>query len=81
MLNYPFKKDQLYALVPISYYTSYKKHKIIISYIQNNKKYFKGISFNVIKGKYKSEIIKVAKSKVSLNKKDKKEHKKSIEKL
>ncbi len=68
----PFKKNQLYALVPISYYTSYKKHKIIISYIKNNKKYFKGISFNVIKGKYKSEIIKVAKSKVSLNAKDKK---------
>ncbi len=68
----PFKKDQLYALVPISYYTSYKKHKIIISYIKNNNKHFKGISFNVIKGKYKSEIIKVAKSKVSLNVKDKK---------
>lgn len=68
----PFKVGQLYALVPISYYTKLKKHKIIISYIKNDKKHFQGITFDVLQGKYKSETIKVSKSKVTLNKKDKK---------
>lgn len=68
----PFKEHQLYALVPISYYAKFKKHKIIISYIKDNKKYFQGLYFDVLEGKYKSETIKVSKSKVTLNKKDKK---------
>lgn len=67
-----FKKDSYYALVPLSYYIKTKKHKIIISYIRNNTKYFKGVTFNVTQGSYKSETINVPSSKVTLSKKDKK---------
>ncbi|AXH12741.1 M23 family metallopeptidase [Halarcobacter bivalviorum] len=69
----PNKKDSYYALVPISYYKEFDKYKIIVSYIKNNKKVFKGINIEVIDGNYKSEIIKVTdNSKVTLNDKNKK---------
>ncbi|WP_424687524.1 MAG: M23 family metallopeptidase [Halarcobacter ebronensis] len=68
----PNKKDSYYALVPISYYKDLKKYKIIISYIENKKKVFKGIPIEVIDGKYKSEVINVDSSKVILSEKNKK---------
>lgn len=70
--KFPKKKDSYYALVPISYYKDLKKYKIIISYIENEKKVFKGIPIEVIDGKYKSEVINVDNSKVTLNEKNKK---------
>lgn len=57
-----FKKNEYYALIPISYYKKPKKYKVIISYFKSNKKYFKSIKLNVIDGKYKSETINVSKS-------------------
>ncbi|WP_417324126.1 M23 family metallopeptidase [Halarcobacter sp.] len=68
----PNKKDSYYALVPISYYKDLKKYKIIISYIENERKVFKGIPIEVIDGKYKSEVINVDSSKVTLSEKNKK---------
>ncbi|NVJ53647.1 MAG: M23 family metallopeptidase [Campylobacteraceae bacterium] len=65
------EKDSYYALIPISYYKELKKYKIIISYIENEKKVFKGIPIEVIDGNYKSEVINVDSSKVVLNEKDK----------
>ncbi|RXK02018.1 peptidase M23 [Arcobacter sp. CECT 8989] len=70
--KFPNKKDSYYALVPISYYKDLKKYKIIISYIENEEKVFKGIPIEVIDGKYKSEVINVDSSKVTLSEKNKK---------
>lgn len=70
--KFPNKKDSYYALVPISYYKDLKKYKVIISYIENEKKVFKGIPIEVIDGKYKSEVINVDSSKVTLSEKNKK---------
>ena len=67
----PNKQNSYYALVPISYYKDFKKYKIIISYIENEKKVFKGIPIEVIDGKYESEVINVDSSKVTLSKKNK----------
>lgn len=75
-LKNPHIENSLYALIPISYYTEKKKYKIIISYIKNKNKVFKGLYLEVKEGAYKSEVIKVLSSKVSLNKKDKKRTKK-----
>ncbi len=72
----PFKVDEYYALVPISYYAQLKQHQIIISYLQENKKYFKSVKFNVKEGNYKSETIQVAQSKVKPNNKNKQRTKK-----
>ncbi|WP_321314929.1 M23 family metallopeptidase [Halarcobacter sp.] len=69
--SYPNKKDKYYALIPISYYKEKKDFRIIISYIKNEKKVFKGITINVIDGKYKSETINVSKGKVTLSIKNK----------
>lgn len=55
----PFKQNQYYALIPISYYKKEKNYKVIVSYIRNNKKSFKSINLQVKKGKYKSEVINV----------------------
>lgn len=63
-----FKKNEFYALIPISYYKKPKKYKVIISYFKNDKKYFKSIKLNVIDGAYKSETITVSKSKFKPNK-------------
>ena len=63
----PNKKDNYYALVPISYYKELKKYKIIISYIENGKKIFKGIPIEVIDGNYKSETLSVDSSKITLS--------------
>lgn len=76
-LNIPFyvnkfKKNSYYALIPISYYEKLGRKKVIISYLKNRKREFKGAIINVIDANYKSEKINVAKSKVQLNEKDKK---------
>lgn len=55
----PFKKDSFYALLPISYYQKFEKSRVIISYIQNNNKIFKGLDLKIIDGNYKSEVINV----------------------
>ena len=68
----PIDKNKAYVLLPISYYEKPNKKKIELVYIENNKEKTKVLFFNVEDGKYKKEQIKVQKSKVSLNKKDKK---------
>ena len=74
--KHPSKNDSYYALVPISYYKKTRDYRVIISYIKNEKKVFKGIPLKVIDGKYKSEVINVSKGKVSLSKKNKERTKK-----
>ncbi len=64
----PFFSNSYYALIPISYYKKANKYKIIISYKQNDKKYFKSTFLTVTNGKYKSEVINVPKSKFKPNK-------------
>ena len=75
----PNKKDTYYALVPISYYKELKEYRIIISYIENGKKVFKGIPIEVIDGNYQSETLRVASSKVTLSDKNKQRTKKEYE--
>lgn len=69
---YPLKKESYYALIPVSYYKNKRAYRVIVSYIKNKKKIFKGITLNVIDGKYRSETINVPKEKVSLSPKNKK---------
>lgn len=76
LFRHPKKEDTYYALVPVSYYKKKQQYKIVISYIKNNKKVFKGINLKVIDGNYKSEKINVAKGKVTLNKENKNRTKK-----
>jgi murein DD-endopeptidase MepM/ murein hydrolase activator NlpD len=64
----PFKKDSFYALIPISYYHKITNEKVIISYVKNNTRLFTSVQIRVTDGKYKSEKIEVANSKVNLNK-------------
>ncbi|WP_258238481.1 M23 family metallopeptidase [Arcobacter sp. CECT 8986] len=67
----PNKNNSYYALVPASYYDMNKKIKVIVSYIKDNKKDFESIYLNIKEGDYKSEVIKVKSSKVTLNTKSK----------
>lgn len=76
LFKHPTKDETYYAFVPISYYKKLGTYKIIISYIKDKKKIFKGVAIKVIDGKYKSETINVAKGKVSLSKKNKSRTKK-----
>ena len=59
----PFKENIHYALLPISYYQKKKDYRVIISYIENDKKVFEGKNLKVVDGKYKSEVINVPKTK------------------
>lgn len=59
----PFKKDSFYALLPISYYKKFKTYRVIISYLEDEKRIFKGRDLKIIDGNYKSEVINVSKSK------------------
>ena len=68
----PLDKNKSYVLLPISYYEKPNKKKVQLIYKENSKQKTKLLFFNVKDGKYKKEQIKVQKSKVSLNKKDKK---------
>lgn len=72
----PTSDSSYYALVPISYYKQLKEYRVIISYIENKQKVFKGVSLEVIDGNYKSEVINVPSSKVSLSKENKQRTKK-----
>lgn len=67
-----FKENYFYALIPISYYEELGTKRIIISYIENKKRVFRGIQVKVIDGAYKSEKINVQKSKIELSAKNKK---------
>lgn len=82
-LNNPFKIDSFYALIPISYYQKSGSYRVIISYIENDKKIFKGVDLKVVDGKYKSEIINVKPSKLkpdkTLEKRVKKEYEEAME--
>jgi murein DD-endopeptidase MepM/ murein hydrolase activator NlpD len=55
----PFENNSFYALLPISYYQNLGDNRIIISYIKDSKKIFKGLDLKIIDGKYKSEVINV----------------------
>ncbi len=59
----PFKENSFYALVPISYYQKKDNYRVIISYLENEKRVFKGSDLKVVDGKYKSEVINVKPSK------------------
>lgn len=65
----PFEENSFYALLPISYYEKLGENRIILSYIKNSEKIFKGLNLKIIDGNYKSEVINV---KPSIFKPDKK---------
>ena len=79
----PFISDSYYALLPISYYQKLGKDRIIFSYLENNKKIFKGLDLEIIDGKYKSEVINVKPSIFKPNKervtRTKKEYEEAME--
>lgn len=68
----PLNKNKAYVLLPVSYYEKPKKKKVELIYKEKNELKSKLLYFNITDGKYKKEQIKVQKSKVILNKKDKK---------
>lgn len=79
-----FKENSYYALIPISYYEEIKKHKIIVSFKQNDKKIFKSLFIKIEPGNYKSETIKVSAKKVKPKSKEvlkrtKKEYKEAMD--
>jgi len=60
------------VFLPIDYHNKLQKENVQVVYKYNNKINKKNLNFNVIDGSYKkNEIIKVAKGKVKLNKKNK----------
>lgn len=59
----PFKNENFYALIPISYYQKSGDYRVIISYLQKGKRVFEGVNLKVIDGNYKSEVINVKPSK------------------
>jgi len=59
-----FKENTYSALIPISYFQEKQGYNVIISYIENDKKVFKGLNLKVIDGNYKSEIITVPSKKL-----------------
>ncbi len=79
----PFLSNSYYALLPISYYQKLGKDRIIFSYLENNKKIFKGLDLEIIDGKYKSEVINVKPSIFKPNKqrvaRTKKEYQEAME--
>lgn len=70
-IKHPFKKDVFYVLVPFHYYMQLKSHQLIITYTLNNKEYFEGFDIRLKEDDYKSETIRVHRSKVSLSSKNK----------
>jgi len=60
------------VFLPLDYHNKLQAENVQVVYKYNNKINKKNLSFNVVDGKYKKdEIIKVAKGKVKLNKKNK----------
>ncbi|WP_373036486.1 M23 family metallopeptidase [Sulfurimonas sp.] len=70
--QHPLDVNKMYVLVPISYYEKPSDKKLEIFYKENGKQKSKIVFLRVEDGKYKKEKIKVQKSKVTLNEKDKK---------
>lgn len=70
--KHPSKDKIFYALIPINYYKKPENLKAKIFYEERKETKNKTVFFKVIDGKYKKEEIKVQKSKVTLNEKDKK---------
>ncbi len=74
--RYPFYKHptlgefDYYALVPTGYYAKPKKKDAVIVYITEGKKYYISVPIMIVKGKYKSERLKVKPSKATFSKKD-----------
>ncbi|MCF6330090.1 MAG: M23 family metallopeptidase [Sulfurimonas sp.] len=67
-----FKIYNNFVLIPISYYEKAKNLKLIVNYRENSSKMkFHIINLRIVDGKYKKEILRVAKGKVSLNKSNK----------
>lgn len=61
------------VFIPVDYHAKKQKDNVQVKYKQNDKTIKKNISINIVDGKYKqNEIIKVAKGKVKLSKKNKK---------
>jgi len=69
--QHPLDSSKLYVLVPINYYEKPKNKKIQIVYEKSKTSKVKTLFLHIKDGKYKKEKIKVSKSKVDLNKKDK----------
>ncbi|WP_321779141.1 M23 family metallopeptidase [Sulfurimonas sp.] len=70
--QHPSDAKKLYSLIPINYYKKPTNLKAKVFYEENGNIKTKTFFFKVIDGQYKKENIKVQKSKVTLNKKDKK---------
>jgi len=60
----PFKENTFYALIPVSYYEKAGNKRVTISFLQNKRRVFKNYNIVVKEGNYKSELIKVNKSKI-----------------
>ena len=63
---FPTKNDisyKFYALVPVNYYAKPHISKIVAVVSKNGKKFYKTFRVKIIKGKYKSEVLKVASNK------------------
>ncbi|WP_457745519.1 peptidoglycan metallopeptidase Pgp3 [Sulfurimonas sp.] len=61
----PQKSEQLYALIPISYYDKPAIKELIISYTENGKNKHESIFLKVVAGAYAKENISVESSKVN----------------
>jgi murein DD-endopeptidase MepM/ murein hydrolase activator NlpD len=70
--QHPLDAKKMYVLVPVSYYEKPSDKKVEIFYKDKNEQKSKIFFLRVEDGKYKKEEIKVEKSKVTLNEKDKK---------
>lgn len=68
----PINKQKAYVLLPMSYYEKPSDKKVKILYKEKKENKTRVLIFRVKDGEYKKEKIEVQKSKVSLNKKDKK---------
>jgi len=68
----PVDPSKAYALLPMSYYEKPSDKKVKIFYKEKDKQKTNVLIFHVEDGEYKKEKIKVQKSKVKLNPKDKK---------
>jgi murein DD-endopeptidase MepM/ murein hydrolase activator NlpD len=66
-LKHPHTSDVFFAFVPINYHTKSDTYRIIVSYIKEDKKHFKGINLKIKQKEYKKEVIKVPPSKVQLS--------------
>ena len=61
----PLDSSKMYALLPISYYTTPSTEQVKITYIENAKTKTKTLNVTIKDGKYKKEEIQVTKSKVN----------------